>query len=108
MWSRGSTISFSDKGSSSRPMGQHAAYKFSVTIHTDDLALVGCLRALSQFCQKVGNNRIPWGGTKDDDWRAAGHKITFRFTSADYREAFLAQAARLLPAGLWDAVGKRD
>ena len=45
-------------------MGQHSRYCFSVTIHSDDLAVVNCLRALSQFGQATGNNRIPWGGTK--------------------------------------------
>lgn len=50
----------------------HSSYKFSVTIRSDDLATVNCLRALSQYSQRTGNNRIPWGGTKDDDWRRAG------------------------------------
>ena len=50
-------------------MTVHADHHFSVTIHTDDLALVGCLRALSKFNQKSGNNQIPWGGTKAADWK---------------------------------------
>ena len=47
----------------------HAMYKHSVTIHTDDLAVVNCLRALSELSQRTGNNRISWGGTKDRDWK---------------------------------------
>lgn len=41
----------------------HADYKFSITIKSDDLAVVNCLRSLSQFSQQSGNNRIPWGRT---------------------------------------------
>ena len=71
---------------------RHADYRFSVTIHSDDLAAVGCLRPLSQFSQEKGNNRIPWGGTKDSDWRRDGNEGTFRFSDASYREKFLAEA----------------
>jgi len=43
-------------------MSQHAEFRYSVRIKTDDLAVLHCLRALSQFAQKTGNKRIPWGG----------------------------------------------
>jgi hypothetical protein len=43
----------------------HADYRFSITVHTDDRAVVNCLRALSQISQQQGNVRIPWGGTTD-------------------------------------------
>jgi len=78
-------------------MSDHKDYKFSITIHSDDLAVVNCLRALSQYSQKTGNNRIPWGGTKDTDWESDKHHVTFRFTSPDYREGFKLEVRRLLP-----------
>ena len=86
----------------------HAHYRFSVTIHSDDLAAVGCLRALSQFSQKTGNNRIPWGGTKDADWKHDGNEVTFRFSDASYREVFLTEAKRLLPGSLWQLKRQSD
>lgn len=86
----------------------HSLYRFSITIHSDDLAVVGCLRALSQFSQKTGNNRIPWGGTKDADWRSAARCVTFRFSATQYRDGFLAEASRLLPPALWTVRGQRD
>src|SRR6056297_3389337 len=89
-------------------MTDHRLHHYSVTIQSDDLAVVGCLRSLAQFSQKTGNNRIPWGGTKDADWRRDGKTVTFRFTSAAYREGFLAEAARLLPSGLWSVVSSTD
>jgi hypothetical protein len=79
----------------------HRQYKYSVSISSGDLAVVGCLRALSQYCQKDGNNRIPWGGTKDTDWKRDGHTVTFRFTSPKYRAGFMQEAKRLLPEHLW-------
>jgi len=36
-------------------MTQHAQYHYSVTIRTDDLAILHCLRSLSQYAQKTGN-----------------------------------------------------
>jgi hypothetical protein len=89
-------------------MTNHEDYKFSITIHTDDLAVVGCLRALAQYSQKRGNNRIPWGNTKDKDWRGAGNCVTFRFTSPEFRQGFVAEITRLLPDGVWLERGRSD
>jgi hypothetical protein len=72
-------------------------YHFSVTVYTRDLAVVECLRALAKFSQETGNNQIPWGGTKDTDWRNADRKITLHFSSPANRERLKSEAARLLP-----------
>src|SRR5437763_6244839 len=86
----------------------HADYRFSVTVHTEDRAVVNALRALSQISQLEGNVRIPWGGTKDADWESNGHEVTFRFTSAAYRQGFADEAARVLRPGLWQEVRRSD
>ena len=86
----------------------HSGYRFSVTIGTDDRALVYCLRSLAKFSQATGNNQIPWGGTKDDQWRRAGNRVTLDFTSPNYRNSFLSEAARLLPVDLWAVVSQSD
>ena len=82
-------------------MSKHEDYHYSVTINSDDLAVVGCLRSLSQHSQQTGNPRIPWGGTKKEDWLAACKKVTFRFSKTIYRDTFLAEASRLLPSSLY-------
>ena len=89
-------------------MTQHALYKYSITCHTDDLAVVYCLRALSQYSQKTGNNRITSGNTKKSDWAGNNHKVTFRFSSPDYREAFVLEIKRLLPGNLWTEDTRSD
>jgi hypothetical protein len=89
-------------------MNEHQKYKYSVTIQTDDLPVVNCLRALSQYSQKTGNNRITWGNTKDKDWDRDNHCVTFRFTSPEYREGFLSQVNRLLPNNLWREYARSD
>ena len=86
----------------------HAGYKYSITVKSDDLAVVNCLRSLSQYSQQSGNNRIPWGGTKDQDWKRDGHSVTFRFTTPEYRLGFVAEARRLLPVSLWSVVRESD
>jgi hypothetical protein len=86
----------------------HENYHFSVTVRSDDLAVVNCLRSLAQYSQRTGNNRIPWGGTKDADWEGAGHTVTFHFTCTEYRVGFIEQCQRLLPAALWFEVQKND
>ena len=86
----------------------HADHKYSVTIHSDDLPVVNCLRALSKYSQRTGNNNIPWGGTKDKDWERDRHHVTFRFSTREYRDGFVAEVERLLPKGLWREVVRRD
>jgi hypothetical protein len=89
-------------------MTVHQDHKFSITIKTDDLAVVNCLRALSKFSQKTGNNNIPWGGTKDKDWKRDNHQVTFRFSTIDYRNGFINELNRLLPKSLWQEIGTND
>ena len=89
-------------------MGQHAEFHYSVAVRTDDLAVLHCLRSLSQYAQKTGNKRIPWGGTKESDWRDRNHWVIFHFTSPSYRRGFLAEVARLLAHDLWEKGEERD
>jgi hypothetical protein len=89
-------------------MTTHANHRFSITIFTEDLAVVNCLRALSKFSQKTGNNNIPWGGTKDKDWERDDYKVTFHFSSPDYRNGFVSEIERLLPRHLWRETGRSD
>jgi hypothetical protein len=60
------------------------------------------------LAQKEGNKRIPWGGTKETDWKRHHNIVTFHFTSAEYRSEFEQEARRLLPAGSWTKVGDSD
>lgn len=85
-------------------MSEHIKYKYSITVHSDDLAIINCLRSLSQFSQKTGNNRIPWGGTKDTDWKQNNHNVTFRFTTIEYREGFKSEVKRLLPPNSYEFI----
>ena len=89
-------------------MTDHSSYRYSAVVQSDDLAIVNCLRALSQYSQRSGNNRIPWGGTKDSDWERDGRRVTFRFTSEEYRCGFLAQIERLLPSNLLKIIDTSD
>jgi hypothetical protein len=82
--------------------------KFSITCQTDDLAVVHCLRALCEHAEKDGKPQIGWGGTKRSEWLAAEKKITLRFTHPDFREAFVRESHRLLPAGSWSEVSRSD
>jgi hypothetical protein len=85
----------------------HAVYRFSVTLKSDDLAVIHCLRALSEYSQKSGNVRIPWGGTKQKDWERNEHQVTFHFSSLGYRKDFIEQSQRLL-ANHWELVRTSD
>lgn len=89
-------------------MRLHEDYEYSITIHTDDRAVLNCLRALSQYSQRTGNNRIPWGGTKESDWKRDDHKVTFQFTEPEYRDTFVDEVTRLLPDDLWDEAERSD
>ena len=89
-------------------MLDYADYKFSVTIQSDDIALVHCLRALADFSQKDGNQRIAWEGRGEDDWKLAGEQATFRFTTPDFRGGFLREAGRLLALLPWRIISQSD
>ncbi len=86
----------------------HKDYHFSITVSTDDLAVLHCLRGLSMFAQKEGNKRIPWGGTGEQNWERHHHQVTFHFTLPVYRAEFEQQAKRLLSGGVWSKVGDSD
>ena len=85
-------------------MNNRRDYRFTVTIHTNDLAVLYCLRALADLCQKTGNTRITWGGTSKTAWKKSGNNATFRFTKAEYRERLISEAQRLLGKESWEIV----
>jgi hypothetical protein len=89
-------------------MSQHAACHFSITIAASDLAVVYCLRALSDYSQDTENSRITWGGTKDDEWQAGANASPFGSLGYRIETTFLATAGRLLPTGSWSEVSRSD
>lgn len=89
-------------------MNQHRKYHYSVTIKTDDEAVLNCLRALSQYAQLRGNTRIPWGGTKKEDWKRNAYQATFHFSKPEYRAKFMAEVTRLLAKNLWIKNQEKD
>lgn len=74
----------------------HEKFHFSVTVQTDDRAVLFCLRALCQFTEKHAKPQIGWGGTETKDWIAAGNQVTFRFTTSACRDLFVKESDRLL------------
>jgi len=86
----------------------HPLFHYSVTIHTDNKTVLGCLRAISQDAQAEIDVRIPSGGTKVPDWERANHHATFRFTSEEKRDSFLNLARQVLRTGLWQEIGTND
>lgn len=86
----------------------HADFHYSVTMQTDDLTLLGCLRAISAEVQTVGNNRIPWGGTKQSDWIRDKNEVRFHFSEPAFRDAFISETERFLPRSLWRETSRSD
>lgn len=82
-------------------MSQHHNYHYSITVQTHDEAVLHCLRALSQYAQVDGNKRIPWGGTKKQNWELEDHKVTFYFSKTAYRNSFIEEVKRLLSESLF-------
>lgn len=86
----------------------YAACRYSVTLQTDDLAVLHMLRALTQHCYVGQHPQISWGGTSAESWRLSGGRATFRFNAPADRSQFLSEAERLLPAGSWKSEGTND
>lgn len=89
-------------------MSEYDRCHYSITCQTDDLAVVHCLRGLSQHNVKTRHRQIAWGGTAEKDWQASGNCITLRFTAPEQREAFVCDATRLLLQGSWQEVARSD
>ena len=85
-------------------MTKHAYHRFSATLSTRNLALIGCLRALADFSQR----NISRESTEEKDWRASGQKVTFGFSRALDRDLFKNEVRRLLPANLVRFEGESD
>lgn len=91
------------------PDADYARCRYSISVQTPDLAVLHCLRALTQHAEgSTIPKNITWGGTKESAWRRDGRTVTFRFTSPTYRDAFVAEAVRLLPTGSWTEVARSD
>jgi hypothetical protein len=89
------------------PSLAHEKFHYSVTCHTDDQAVLFCLRALCQFAEQAPMAQIGWGGTKTTAWKKNSHQFTVRFTAPQYRNVFIAEAERLL-SGRWSVVSYSD
>ncbi len=76
----------------------HAKYKFSATVQTDDFAVLHCLRSLCQMWAGGPTPQTGWGGTDEASWRGGNNKAVLRFTSAERRASFERDATRLLAA----------
>ena len=82
-------------------------FRYSITVETQDDAVLFCLRGLSEFAERspaaVGAlDRSATGESRTHDGR-----FTFRFSTADNRGDFLGEATRLL-AGKWTRVALSD
>ncbi len=84
------------------------AYNYSLTVRTDDLAVLHALRGLVHYCQREGSDKNKaWAGTGEKEWREANYQATFKFSRPDYRATFLREADRLLPSR-WSKVSEHD
>ena len=91
-------------------MTQHARedFRFSITVHTDDLALLQCLRALCHYCESSSHKATGTAAAKQADWDGHGHRVTFRFSTHGCRAMFVDQIERLLPREMWKIAAQND
>lgn len=91
-------------------MAHHAAeeFRFSLTVRTDDLALLQCLRALCHYCEASSHKAAGTAGASQSAWDDNGHRALFRFSTHGCRTMFLEQIERLLPREMWKVVAQND
>jgi hypothetical protein len=82
-------------------------FKYSITCHTDDVAVMYCLRALQYYSENDPKRQIGFGGAGDDEFFRDDHRITLRFTQPEYRKSFVEHANRLF-RDKWDQVRISD
>lgn len=88
-------------------MTAHSQFRYSITCHTDDLAVVYCLRAIADLSEKHPQCKISWGNTDNDVWKRDGNHITLRFTQPEYRQDFRDVANDLLN-GRWSETDHKN
>ena len=92
------------------PAGRTSAdlsqYRYSITVETQDDAVLYCLRALWQYAER---HPLPPDGelATTSEWRLGEGRITFRFSNPYNRGDFLGEATRLL-AGKWTRIATSD
>ncbi|HEY9228357.1 MAG TPA: hypothetical protein VIP11_16995 [Gemmatimonadaceae bacterium] len=86
---------------------ERARYRYSITVETQDDAVLFCLRALWQYAERRPAPATSSDLTATDEWRAGEGRITFRFSNPYNRADFLGEATRLL-AGKWTRFGMSD
>jgi hypothetical protein len=86
----------------------YAACKYSVTVRTNEEAVLHMLRGLSQHCESGRYKQLAWGGSTAASWRLNEGRVTFRFSAPADRKLFLREASRLLSAGTWTLEGTND
>jgi hypothetical protein len=59
-------------------MTEHADHRFSATLSSPDLALIGCLRALAEFSEETGNGAGAFTKTR---WKKTGARLARRSPS---------------------------
>jgi hypothetical protein len=84
---------------------KHKEFTFSVTIHSEEYALISSMRGLAFYCQGEISKQISWGNTKEKDWAKAGRKAKFHFSRQNYRDNFIREAQNLFRDGLWRIEG---
>jgi hypothetical protein len=91
-----------------KEMNQPDQFDHAVIIHTEDLALLECLGALREHCQRDVRPRGRRPRTKKSEWESSGHLATFHFSSPETREAFMGEIERLFPENLWQEIARSD
>ena len=81
-------------------------YRYSITVETQDDAVLFCLRALWQYAERHPLPEFAELATTDE-WRLSDGRVTFRFSNAYNRGDFLGEATRLL-AGKWTRLASSD
>lgn len=86
---------------------EHSKFRHSLTVETHDRAVLFCLRGLCECVEQYPASDIALADADVNAWSTSDGRITFRFSDARHRSAFLGDATRLL-AGKWMRVGLRD
>lgn len=85
----------------------HAQFPFSLTVETQDRAVLFCLRGLCANVEQDADWATALAEASVDAWTKAEGCVTFRFSAPRHRSAFLGDATRLL-AGKWMRVALHD
>jgi hypothetical protein len=86
-------------------MSRYDNFKFSVTIHSDDITVIESLSAFAWLCEPHNKRQIAIA--TENEWKRNEHQVSFYFSADGHRQTFIDEAKQLFQPS-WKVTDQQD